>query len=60
MATLTCFHHQTLVPFNSRDALALEEMFQGLEGDPLREIETLLRDRFSSRPQPKTNRQKPN
>ncbi len=51
MTTLTYGFNPSFLPFNDRDREALNSMFEGIEGDPLGDLETVLTESFGARPQ---------
>ncbi|MCT7960996.1 hypothetical protein NG799_04915 [Laspinema sp. D1] len=51
MATLSYGFNPSFLPLSDRDQQALNSMFEGIEGDPLAELETVLNESFGARPQ---------
>ncbi len=51
MATLSYGFNPSFLPLSDRDQKALNSMFEGIEGDPLAELETVLNESFGARPQ---------
>lgn len=51
MATLSYGFNPSFLPLTDRDQKALNSMFEGIEGDPLAELETVLNESFGARPQ---------
>ncbi|MCT7975519.1 hypothetical protein [Laspinema olomoucense] len=54
MATLSYGFNPSFLPLSDRDQKALNSMFEGLEGDPLAELETVLNESFGARSQKST------
>lgn len=52
MSTLTCPSKAPNMPLNNRDAQALDDIFEGFDGDPIGEIDALLTKCFGSRRRP--------
>ena len=51
MATLSYGFNPSFLPLTDRDQQALNSMFEGIEGDPLAELETVLNESFGARAQ---------
>ncbi|MCT7979995.1 hypothetical protein [Laspinema olomoucense] len=54
MATLSYGFNPSFLPLTDRDQKALNSMFEGIEGDPLAELETVLNESFGARLQKST------
>ncbi|MGL5194302.1 MAG: hypothetical protein ACRC8Y_12025 [Chroococcales cyanobacterium] len=59
MATLSYGFNPSFLPLTDRDQQALNSMFEGIEGDPLAELETVLNESFGARPQKSTRAREP-
>lgn len=59
MATLSYGFNPSFGPFTDRDQQALNSMFEGIEGDPLAELETVLNESYGARPQKSTRVRQP-